>query len=116
MPAIPGLLSLLTMVFAPHVEFRLDEERTKYTGCVTGLGSDPKEGFSVYPDHDMEILFDVSIDNEDLDLINSIRMTSNMLLRENCCHFESADSLRAQIRLELLRFVVVAQFNNTKKI
>lgn len=102
MPPIPGLLSILTLVFAPRLEFRLDRDHTKYTGCISGLGTD-SEGHSVYEEDDMEVIFDVKIDNEDLDLVNSIRMTCNMLLRENAGQHCTLESLREKVRTELTR-------------
>lgn len=66
MPAVPGLTSIMTMLFCPTLEFRIDEEETKYTGCLTGLGTDPSTGYSVYPDHDMEIIFETEVSKEDV--------------------------------------------------
>lgn len=69
MPPIPGLTGLLAMLFCPRVEFRVNENSTAYAGCLTGLGVNPTTGESAYPDHDMEIVFDTVIDNEDIDLV-----------------------------------------------
>lgn len=69
MPPIPGLCSLLTMIFCPRLEFRVDEYYTVYTGCVTGLGTDPT-GNCIYGDHDMEIVFDTVIDSNDVSLVS----------------------------------------------
>ncbi|XP_021956127.1 ATP-dependent RNA helicase TDRD9 [Folsomia candida] len=101
MPPVPGLLSLLTMLFAPKIEFRLDPDQTRYTGCVSGLGTDPLETNSVYPDHDMEVIFDVNIDNEDLDRINSIRTMCNTILRQYSGKHQNLESLQEKIRSEL---------------
>ncbi len=94
----------MTLLFAPQLEFRLDHDHTCYTGCVSGLGTDPIKGDPVYSDHDMEIIFDVKIDNDDLDLINSIRMTCNMLLRENSGQHNTLEALREKVRSELTRY------------
>lgn len=86
MPNRPGLGAILTMIFAPSVEMRCDKSFKRYTGCLAGLGSRPY-GWKPYvdgvrkqlktvaynPDHDMEIQFDVNIDNRDIQLINKIR-------------------------------------------
>jgi len=103
MPAIPGLVSLLTMVFCPKLEFRLDELQTRYTGCVSGLGVDPIDGAPVYPDHDMEIIFDTAIDNEDVHSVNNVRMTMNLLMREGAGSHEKAENLREQARDEIMK-------------
>ena len=80
----PGLGALLTMVFAPVVELRLKEGdlryRRKMTGFIAGMGpkihwnkskvsrAEATEAF--YPEHDMEVKFDVNVDIEDIDIIN----------------------------------------------
>lgn len=70
MPSIAGLTALLTMLFCPTIEFRVDEDKSSYTGCLTGLGIDPLTQESAYPDHDMEVVFDTVIDNEDVGLVS----------------------------------------------
>jgi len=104
MPAVPGLLSLLILIFAPRIEFRTDERRTKYTGCVAGLGMDSRK-VPVYADHDMELVFDVEIDDEDVRMANSVRLMCNMLLKDNSAKYKTIEGLRERIRKELLRFV-----------
>ena len=80
----PGLGALLTMLFAPVVELRLLEgdllHRRKMTGFIAGMGpkfywnkskvsrAEATEAF--YPEHDMEIRFDVNVDMEDINIIN----------------------------------------------
>ena len=66
MPNIPGLPSLLVLLFAPVVELRLDAEKTGLAGAVCGLGGDPQTNQAVYPDHDLEMMFDVAITTKDL--------------------------------------------------
>jgi ATP-dependent RNA helicase TDRD9 len=84
MPAIPGLTGLLTLLFCPIVELRVNDTVTEYTGALSGLGLDPITREPIYGDHDMEVIFDTKIDNEDLNTINSIRMTMNYILRPSC--------------------------------
>jgi len=70
MPSVPGLLPLLAMLFAPKIELRVDLRQTKYTGVLCGLGTAPNEpDLPIYPDHDVEIVFDTNIDDEDIDLV-----------------------------------------------
>ena len=80
----PGLGELLTMVFAPVVELRLEKgdstHRRKITGFIAGMG--PKIHWNKthvtgaeaeeaqYPEHDLEIKFNVSVDLEDIDNVN----------------------------------------------
>lgn len=70
MPSVPGLLSLMAMLFAPKIELRIDVRQTKYTGVLCGLGSAPHEpDLPIYPDHDVEIIFDTVIDDDDIDSV-----------------------------------------------
>ena len=90
MPNQHGLGALLTMVFAPRVELRTDKRRKRYTGFLAGLGYRDKDWgrarrtgtssgdrkvpqVSYHGEHDMEIQFDVEVDNKDITLINKVR-------------------------------------------
>ena len=80
----PGMGELLTMVFAPVVELRLKEgdelHRRRITGFIAGMGpkvhwnktpvsrAEATEAF--YPEHDMEVRFEVNVDNEDVNNVN----------------------------------------------
>ena len=80
----PGMGELLTMVFAPVVELRLKEgdelHRRRITGFIAGMGpkvhwnktpvsrAEATEAF--YPEHDMEVRFEVNVDNEDINNVN----------------------------------------------
>jgi len=66
MPPIPGIVGLLVMIFCPKMEFRVDKHVSRYTGVISGLGTDPNTGEPIYPDHDVEIVFDTKFDNDDL--------------------------------------------------
>lgn len=70
MPSVPGLLSIMAMLFSPKMELRIDIRQTKYTGVLCGLGSAPDEpDLPIYPDHDVEIVFDTCFDDEDIDSV-----------------------------------------------
>ena len=102
MPNIKGLGALLAMTFSPEVEMRYDSKMQKYTGCLLGLGSrkrrnyqsesqqtlrsstyleedwnsyinDSSEYVPYHSEHDMELQFDVNVDNDDISLINQLR-------------------------------------------
>ena len=45
---------------------RLDEKGQMKSGVLCGLGFNPVTNTSLYPDHDMDIGFDVQISTEDL--------------------------------------------------
>ena len=78
---------------------RTDEEKTRYTGALCGLGWDVNsdEGDSAYPDHDMEITFDWSFDLHDLQLV--------------CLFFYFKQSVMLNVYIALsYRFVVLISF------
>ena len=92
LPARPGLGAFATMMFAPCVEMRTNQEKTRLTGCVTGLGprthwDRPVESLSkaefteaFYPEHDIETRFDVNVSNQDVNTINKVRFWINRVL------------------------------------
>ncbi|XP_049595748.1 ATP-dependent RNA helicase TDRD9 [Syngnathus scovelli] len=82
MPDIPGLPAILTMLFTPIMELRTDEERTRYTGALCGLGWNNKTKKAILPDHDIELAFDVKFDIDDITEINALRMAINHLACE----------------------------------
>ena len=43
-----------------------DEERTRYTGALCGLGWNSQTQEGILPEHDIELSFDVSFDVEDI--------------------------------------------------
>jgi len=102
MPAIPGLTALLVMTFCPQLEFRIDDMQTYYTGCLSGLGLDPDTGLAVYPDHDMELVFDTLIDNDDVKAVNSVRLAMNTILRDSTVGSKEIENLRAKVRQEFM--------------
>ncbi|KAM6170841.1 ATP-dependent RNA helicase TDRD9 isoform 1-T1 [Erethizon dorsatum] len=80
MPPIPGLPALLSMLFAPVMELRLDEEGKCYTGVLCGLGWNPATAAPILPEHDMELAFDVQFGVEDVIEINILRASINKLV------------------------------------
>ena len=82
MPNISGLYQLVCLLFAPIVEFRINDDQTCLTGAICGLGAaKTKTGLlSVLPDHDLEIQFDVELSQKDVSDINCIRMEINLMV------------------------------------
>lgn len=66
MPNIPGLTSLLCLMFTPQMELRRSSIAGRYTGALCGLGYHPTTKNSLFPDHDLSIYFDVDITMDDL--------------------------------------------------
>jgi len=69
LPPIPGLAPMLTMIFCPMLQLRSELKANRYTGCLSGLGKEYATNKSVYPDHDMEVVFDTLFDEEDIDIV-----------------------------------------------
>ncbi|XP_071069675.1 ATP-dependent RNA helicase TDRD9 isoform X2 [Dasypus novemcinctus] len=80
MPHIPGLPALLSMLFAPVMELRVDQGGKCYTGVLCGLGWNPTTGTAILPEHDIELAFDVQFNVEDIVEINILRATINKLV------------------------------------
>lgn len=65
-----------------YLFFRTDKARRSYIGALCGLGFNPLTGESLYPDHDIEISFDIEINLED------IREASILYFKlSHYCHF-----------------------------
>ena len=92
LPARPGLGAFATMMFSPQVEVRTNSNKTRLTGCVSGLGprtdwakpaaevSKVERTEAFYPAHDIETRFDVNVFNQDINTINKIRYWINLML------------------------------------
>lgn len=80
LPHIPGLPALITMLFTPYCEFRVNLNKTRYTGMICGLGHDEDTGCPIYPEHDIEIEFDAHIGYEDIMKVNAVRLAINIVI------------------------------------
>ncbi|XP_006516383.1 ATP-dependent RNA helicase TDRD9 isoform X4 [Mus musculus] len=80
MPHIPGLPALLSMLFAPVMELRVDREGKCYTGVLCGLGWNSATEAPILPEHDIELAFDVRLNVEDIVEINILRAAINKLV------------------------------------
>ncbi|CAB3361811.1 Hypothetical predicted protein [Cloeon dipterum] len=80
MPTIPGLLALTSMIFAPKIELRRQPGVKHFTGMICGLGTEKKNRNALYPEHDMEQVFDVEFTLEDMRDINRLRFWFNLAL------------------------------------
>ncbi|NXL06991.1 TDRD9 helicase, partial [Mesembrinibis cayennensis] len=104
MPPIPGLLALLSMLFAPAIELRVDKSGKYFTGVLCGLGWSQTCGAPLFPENDMELSFDVRFGVEDISEINILRTAINKLLRECavCSGQERMTQLQQNVRQKLL--------------
>ncbi|XP_053880951.1 ATP-dependent RNA helicase TDRD9 [Malaclemys terrapin pileata] len=80
MPPIPGLPALLSMLFAPVIELRVDKSGRSFTGVLCGLGWNQSLGTPLLPEHDMELTFDVQFGVDDIVEINILRTAINKLV------------------------------------
>ncbi|NXX45654.1 TDRD9 helicase, partial [Tricholaema leucomelas] len=105
MPPIPGLLALLSMLFAPAIELRVDKSGKHFTGVLCGLGWSQTCGAPLLPENDMELTFDVHFGVEDISEINILRTAINKLLCECavCSGQEIMTQLQENVRQNLLR-------------
>eukprot|EP00117_Sycon_ciliatum_P042977 scpid7995/ scgid0951/ Putative ATP-dependent RNA helicase TDRD9; Tudor domain-containing protein 9 len=83
MPNIKGLPALITMLFCPTLEMRTDPFHRYYIGCLCGSGSKANTDVGANPDDDIEVVFDVEFDQQDLVDINAIRHGMNIALADN---------------------------------
>ncbi|ELU17078.1 hypothetical protein CAPTEDRAFT_194616 [Capitella teleta] len=105
MPDIPGLHALLSITFAPCVEFRTDPKRTRYIGALCGLGWDSETQGPALPDHDMEITFGVEFTKDDISMINQVRAAINLAVREGSWSFDVIRKIQHTAKEKLLRLV-----------
>ncbi|CAF2860578.1 unnamed protein product [Rotaria sp. Silwood2] len=107
-PSIRGLPALIAMIFAPSIELRLAEEGKTKTGVLCGLGFNPVTNTSLYPDHDMDIGFDVQISTEDLVRINEIHKQMKLALysAESAGNKDLMRSVQRIITTDLQKLVV----------
>ncbi|NXX17523.1 TDRD9 helicase, partial [Podargus strigoides] len=104
MPPIPGLLALLSMLFAPAIELRVDKSGKYFTGVLCGLGQSETCGAPLLPENDMELTFDVHFGVEDISEINIVRTDINKLLHEYAVCLEEVrmTQLQENVRRKLL--------------
>ncbi|KAG8449310.1 hypothetical protein GDO86_016093 [Hymenochirus boettgeri] len=84
LPSVPGLPAIISLLFSPVIELRLDSSRRHYSGVLCGLGWHHGSSIPVWPEHDIELAFDVPIFADDLVKINLIRSTINKVLNQSC--------------------------------
>ncbi|KAG7166278.1 ATP-dependent RNA helicase TDRD9-like 3, partial [Homarus americanus] len=103
MPPIPGLLSLCLLLFCPVAELRVNNECTRYTGALIGLGYDEENGRAIYPDEDIELEFDVNFTQNDLITINMVRYLMDAALQEKD---EISSHMLISIRKKLRKLII----------
>ncbi|XP_032882942.1 ATP-dependent RNA helicase TDRD9 [Amblyraja radiata] len=105
MPDIHGLPALICMIFAPVIELRTNRLRNIYTGALCGLGWNPISSAPSLEGHDLEVVFDVHFDVNDIIEINLLRSTINKLICEQLLRSRNQENIRKlqyEARLRLL--------------
>ncbi|XP_011864372.1 PREDICTED: probable ATP-dependent RNA helicase spindle-E [Vollenhovia emeryi] len=106
LPNIPGLATLLPLIFAPRVELRCNSRRTYYTGALCGLGPiDNYTSRAIFFDHDMEIPFDVEIAMDDIKEVNKLRHWINIGLQLDNLRDEDVIACQNKVRYILLNLM-----------
>jgi len=123
LPARPGLGAIACMMFSPQVEMRMNKEKSRLIGFIAGMG--PKTIWNkpvdlithierteaLYPEHDLEVKFDVQITNEDINMINQIRREVNKMMEKTKDNIltmtqpRSLDNAQKAIRKNLLELM-----------
>ncbi|TGZ49356.1 putative ATP-dependent RNA helicase spindle-E, partial [Temnothorax longispinosus] len=85
LPTTPGLASLVILIFTPCMELRRSPMGIYYTGVLCGLGYNYNSttNESLFPEHDLETLFDVEFTMDDLRKINQLRHWMNIAMLFN---------------------------------
>ncbi|XP_015515166.1 probable ATP-dependent RNA helicase spindle-E [Neodiprion lecontei] len=109
MPNIHGLPSLMALIFAPTIELRRTESGSRYIGALCGLGFDPETNRSLFPDHDMNVVFDVEISLDDLQNINRLRHWMNMGIHIELCETDSSDMALCQRKTKETLFDLICK-------
>ncbi|XP_043553464.1 ATP-dependent RNA helicase TDRD9 [Chiloscyllium plagiosum] len=94
MPNIHGLPTLICLLFAPVVELRTERRRKYYTGALCGLGWNPINNAPLLEEHDLEVVFDVHFDVNDIMEINLLRSTINMLVCDGLLRSGNHEKIR----------------------
>lgn len=99
LPNTPGLASLTTLIFTPYMELRRSPLGTYYTGALCGLGCDRTTEKSLFPDHDLEIIFDVEITINDLRMVHCLMFTIFFIALHDTLKYSIWNFLLFEIRL-----------------
>ncbi|KAL1461994.1 hypothetical protein WDU94_013849, partial [Cyamophila willieti] len=108
MPNIPGLPALLSLLFAPQVELRANKDCTKVIGALCGLGyrmSEEGKFEALYPENDMEILFDIQVKNQFLTKVNALRLYTDKAMSEDTADITETRIETKKLLFELLKLL-----------
>lgn len=81
MPHLPGMATLLSLIFSPIAEVRCTDNKHRYTSILAGLGCDDNYK-SIFGEHDCLIDIDVELSPEDFRMIDELRSLMSYLMRQ----------------------------------
>lgn len=81
MPHLPGMATLLSLIFSPLAEVRCSDNKHRYTSVLAGLGCD-ENSKSCYGEHDCLIDIDVELSQQDFSQINEMRSLMSFVMRQ----------------------------------
>ncbi|VEN34109.1 unnamed protein product [Callosobruchus maculatus] len=77
MPNIPGLPMLLMLIFCPTMEVKVTEDGTRVASILCGLGFNKYTKKALYPAHDLVLMLDTELTEEEITKVNGIRFYMN---------------------------------------
>lgn len=80
MPHLPGMMSLLGLIFSPAAEVHMTTKKDRYTSILFGLGADENQK-PHFGEHDLLVNVDVELTQNDFKMINELRGKISMLLK-----------------------------------
>lgn len=81
MPHLPGMATLLSLIFGPIAEVRCSDKKQRYTSVLAGLGCDANFK-PFYGEHDCLIDIDVELSEQDFCNINELRSQMSYVSRQ----------------------------------
>lgn len=71
LPNIQGFGPLMAMVFAPQIDLKRDETRSRYISVKTGLGYSKEKQCSLFEEHDNTFFLDFELTKEDIATVSA---------------------------------------------
>lgn len=81
LPSIRGFGPLMAMIFAPAIDLKRDEDKSRFVSLRAGLGYNEDKGCPYYAEHDTLFPLDFEFTYDDMVLV-SIDVTSNIFLNQ----------------------------------
>ncbi|KAF2901431.1 hypothetical protein ILUMI_04755 [Ignelater luminosus] len=88
MPNIHGLPMLMSLLFCPIMETKPTENGSRFAAILCGLGTFEDGHRSLYPPHDICLILDTDLTDEDLNMINVLRYWMNVAVKTMECNYQ----------------------------